>query len=103
MLNIREPEKQVQMPSCHLITAARAFTLKLLQERRHPRLEQLAAIFIPGHLFFFLQLAHILEFGKLVNVPGNALWVMAIAKKDSENTDKDMQTGICYSSFTTSS
>ena len=30
------------------------------------------------------------EFGKLVNVPGNALRVMAVAKKDSENTDKDM-------------
>ena len=36
------------------------------------------------------------EFGKLVNVPGNALRVMAVAKKDSENTDKDMQTGIRY-------
>ena len=39
------------------------------------------------------------EFCKLVNVPGNALRVMAVAKKDSENTDKDMQTGIRYFFF----
>lgn len=39
------------------------------------------------------------EFGKLVNVPGNTLRVMTVAKKDSENTDKDMQTGIRYFFF----
>ena len=61
MLNIPEPEKQIQMPPRHLITAARAFTLKFIQERRNPYLEQLAAILIPGHLFLFLQSAHIFQ------------------------------------------